>query len=144
MSESSLRSGVRGAAAVLLIASGVHATVHYRAFVDVASFDAPRRALMQAMRAYPILPRWGIDAWTMLCGYSVCFALLLMLCGTLLWWMGKHLDASRMRPLATATAIVLFAGVGLLALLDPMPVQMTVLSLAALFLTVGVLRGRLA
>jgi hypothetical protein len=142
VSESALRLGVRSAGSVLLIASGVHASVHYRAFVDTASFDAPRRALMQAMRAYAILPRWGVDAWTMLCGYSLCFAILLMLSGTLLWWMGKHLVATRLRPLATATALVLFTGVALLALLDPMPVQMSVLALAASCLGAGVLFGR--
>jgi hypothetical protein len=142
VSESTLRFGVRCAGSVLLIASGVHASVHYRAFVDTASFDAPRRALMDAMRAYAILPRWGVDAWTMLCGYSLCFALLLMLCGTLLWWMGKHLVAARLRPLATAASLVLFAGVALIALLDPMPVQMSVLALAALCLGMGVAAGR--
>jgi hypothetical protein len=143
VSESALRLGVRSAGSVLLISSGVHASVHYRAFVDTASFDAPRRALMQAMRGYAILPRWGVDAWTMLCGYSLCFALLLMLSGTLLWWMGKHLVANRLRPLATATALVLSAGVAVIALLDPMPVQMSVLALAAASLAAGALFGRI-
>ncbi|HEY6942655.1 LIC_13387 family protein [Dokdonella sp.] len=144
MSELALRLGVRSAGSVLLIASGVHASAHYRAFVDTASFDAPRRALMDAMRAYVILPRWGVDAWTMLCGYSLCFAILLMLCGTLLWWMGRHLAATRLRPLAAASALVLCVGIALIASLDPMPVQMSVLALAALCLVLGVLRGRVA
>ena len=142
MSETALRAGVRSAGSVLLIASGVHASVHYRAFVDTASFDAPRRALMEAMRAYAILPRWGVDAWSMLSGYSLCFAILLMLCGTLLWWMGKHLAAVRLRSLATATVLILCAGIALIAVLDPMPVQMSVLALAASCLGVGILRGR--
>lgn len=144
MSETALRAGVRSAGSVLLIASGLHASAHYRAFVDTSSFDAQRHALMAAMRAYAIQPRWGVDAWTMLSGYSLCFAILLMLCGTLLWWMGKHLPAARLRPLAAATALVLSAGIALIAVLDPMPAQMSVLALAALCAGVGAARGRVA
>jgi len=137
MSEPALRHGVRAGASVLLVASGVHATAHYRAFVRVDTFDAPRRALMAAMQAYEILPRWGINAWTMLSAYSLCFAILLMFGGTLLWWMGKELPAARLRPLASAAALVLFVGVTLLGLLDPAPVQMSILLIAALCLGVG-------
>ena len=144
MSEKTLRLGVRGAASVLLIASGVHGVAHYRAFVDEAAFDAPRRALMAAMRAYPILPRWHVDAWTMLCGYSLSFALLLMLSGTLLWWLGRELPPARLRALASATLLILAAAVVLLGIAGPMPVQMAVLALAAACLAVAVIAGRVA
>ena len=137
MSEPILRHGVRAAASVLLIASGVHATAHYRAFVRVDAFDAPHRALMTAMQAYEISPRWGINGWTMLCAYSLCFSILLMFGGTLLWWLGKELPANRLRPLAGAAAFVLFLGVAFLGLLDPAPVQMSILLMAALCLGVG-------
>lgn len=142
MSESVLRNGVRAAASVLLIASGVHATAHYRAYVRVDSIDAPRRALMAAMQAYEILPRWHVSAWTMLGAYSLCFAILLMFGGTLLWWMGGELPAARLRPLASAAAFVLILGVILLGLFDPAPVQMSILLIAALCLGTGGLFGR--
>jgi hypothetical protein len=142
MSESALRHGVRSGASVLLIASGVHATAHDRAFVHVDTLDAPRRALMTAMQAYEILPRWGVDAWTMLSAYSLCFAVLLMFGGTLLWWLGKELPAARLRPLAGAAALLLFVGVALLGLLDPAPVQMSILLIAALCLGAGSVFGR--
>ncbi len=142
MSEKTLRLGVRAAASVLLIASGVHGMAHYRAFVDEAAFDAPRRALMAAMRAYPILPRWQVDAWSMLRGYSLSFALLLMLSGTLLWWLGRELPAARLRALATATLLILVVAVVLLGVAGPMPVQMAILAVAALCLAAGVIGGR--
>lgn len=142
MSEKTLRLGVRAAASVLLIASGVHGVAHYRAFVDEAAFDAPRRALMAAMRAYPILPRWQVDAWSMLRGYSLSFALLLMLSGTLLWWLGRELPAARLRALATATLLILVVAVVLLGVAGPMPVQMAILAVAALCLAAGVIGGR--
>lgn len=141
MSEKVLRLGVRGAASVLLIASGVHAAAHYRAFVDEAAFDAPRRALMAAMRAYPVLPGWHVDAWTMLRGYSLSFALLLMLSGTLLWWLGRELPPARLRALATATLLILVVATVMLGMAEPMPVQMAILALAAACLAVAVLTG---
>jgi uncharacterized membrane protein YfcA len=141
MSESVLRNCVRAAASVLLIASGVHATAHYRVYVSGDSVDASRRALMTAMQAYEILPRWHVTAWTMLSAYSLCFAILLMFSGTLLWWMGKELQATRLRPLATAAAFVLFVGVALLGLLDPAPVQMSILAIAAICLAAGSVFG---
>ena len=144
MSEAKLRLGVRGAASVLLIASGVHGVAHYRAFVDEAAFDAPRRALMAAMRAYPILPRWQVDAWTMLRGYSLSFAILLMLSGSLLWWLGRELPRVRLRALATATLVILVVAVVLLGIAGPMPVQMVILALAALCLAIGVAASRAA
>jgi hypothetical protein len=144
MSESVLRHGIRAAASVLLIASGVHATAHYRAFVHVDTFDASRRALMASMQAYEILPRWRVSAWTMLSAYSLCFAILLMFGGTLLWWMGKELPAARLRPLAGAAAFLLFLGVAMLGLLDPAPVQMSILLIAALCLGLGSLFGRVS
>lgn len=137
MSESILRHSVRAAASVLLIASGVHASAHYRVYVSGDGGDAAQRALMAAMQAYEILPRWHVTAWTMLGAYSLCFAILLMFGGTLLWWMGKELPATRLRPLAGAAALVLFVGVALLGLLAPAPVQMSILLIAALCLGVG-------
>lgn len=137
MSEAVLRHGVRAAASVLLIASGVHAAAHYRVYVSGDSADAAHRALMAAMQAYEILPRWHVTAWTMLSAYSLCFAILLMFGGTLLWWMGKELPAMRLRPLASAASLVLFVGVGLLGVLAPAPVQMSILLIAALCLGVG-------
>jgi uncharacterized membrane protein YfcA len=128
---------VRSGASVLLIASGVHAAAHYRAFVDTTRFEADRLALMHAMQAYEILPRWHVSAWTMLCGYSLCFAILLMLSGSTLWWMARELAPQRLRPLAISTAIILFGGAALLAIADPVPVQMTILLLAALCLALG-------
>jgi hypothetical protein len=142
MSESVLRHGVRAAASVLLIASGVHATAHYRVYVSGDNVDASHRALMAAMQAHEILPRWHVTAWTMLSAYSLCFAILLMFSGTLLWWMGRELPAARLRPLAGAAAFVLFVGVALLGLLDPAPVQMSILLIAALCLGVGGFFGR--
>jgi uncharacterized membrane protein YfcA len=137
MSESVLRNCVRAAASVLLIASGVHATAHYRVYVSGDSVDASRRALMAAMKAYEILPRWHVTAWTMLSAYSLCFAILLMFSGTLLWWMGKELRPTRLRPLATAAALILFVGDVLLGLLDPAPLQMSILLIAAICLAAG-------
>jgi hypothetical protein len=137
MSESNLRHGVRAAASVLLIASGVHATAHYRVYVSVDGVDASHRALMAAMQAHEILPRWHVTAWTMLSAYSLCFAILLMFSGALLWWMGKELPAVRLRPLAGAAAFVLFLGVALLGLLAPAPVQMSILLIAAVCLGAG-------
>ena len=141
MSESVLRHGVRAAASVLLIACGVHATAHYRVYVIGDSVDASQRALMAAMQAHEILPRWHVTAWTMLSAYSLCFAVLLMFSGTLLWWMGKELPATRLRALAAAAALVLFIGVALLGLLAPAPVQMSILSIAALCLAAGSVFG---
>ena len=141
MSESMLRHSVRAAASVLLIASGVHATAHYRVYVSGDGGDAAQHALMAAMQAYEILPRWHVTAWTMLAAYSLCFAILLMFAGTLLWWMGKELPATRLRPFASGASLVLFVGVALLALLAPAPVQMSILLIAALCLGAGSVFG---
>jgi hypothetical protein len=142
VSETILRLGVRAAASVLLISSGVHATAHYRAYVNVDAFDASHRALMTTLQAYEILPRWHVNAWTMLCGYSVCFAILLMFSGATLWWMGRELPAARLRPLAIASAVLLFVGVAVLGLLDPIPMQMSILAIAGLALGLGGMLGR--
>ncbi|UXI68140.1 hypothetical protein [Tahibacter amnicola] len=132
MSETSQRRGIRLASRVFLIGSGMHAVLHYRFYVDTASMDASRRAVMRYLQGVVVVPRFGTTMWTILCMFSLCFAILLALTGTAYWWMAKDLPAARLRPLATASAWLCLGSTALVAGLYPVLHAVLILLLASL------------
>ncbi len=137
MSEAALRRGVKSAASVFLIAAGMHAAAHYRSYLDRAAETPARAEPRRELEAYEVLPAWHASAWTLLCMFSLCFALLLALAGTAYWWMGKELPAPRLRPLASASALLCFLGAALVAALHPLPQPVAILGLAGLCFALG-------
>ncbi len=144
MSEVALRRGVKAAASIFLISAGMHATAHYRYFIDRSTEDASRKQLRQVLEAHVVIPAWDATEWTVLCMFSLCFAILLVLAGTAWWWMAKDLPAPRLRSLATASALLCLLGTLLVALLHPMPQSIVILGLAGLSFMVASVFGRSA
>lgn len=142
MSETILRRGVKCAASIFLISAGMHTAAHYKYFVDRDGADAARGQLRQMMEAHIVLPSWHASEWTVLCMFSLCFAILLALAGTAWWWMAKELPAPRLRPLATASAILCLGGMLLVGLLHPMPQPIVILGLAGLSFVVASVMGK--
>jgi hypothetical protein len=94
------------------------------------------------MEAHMVLPGWHASAWTVLCMFSLCFALLLVLTGSAWWWMAKELPAPRLRPLAIASSLLCFIGVLLVVLLHPIPQPVVILGLAGLSFAAASAFGR--
>ncbi|MCQ4167541.1 LIC_13387 family protein [Tahibacter harae] len=132
MSELQQRRGIKFAAGVFLVSAGMQATAHYQFYVSDFVLDERRRAVIEAMKSYVLVPRLGTTLWTLHCMLSLCFALLLILAGTAYWWMGKDLPAARLRPLATASAWLCLAGCLLVAVAYPVPHAVAILLLAGL------------
>lgn len=142
MSEAALRRGVKAAASIFLISAGMHATAHYHYFIDRGSEDDSRARLRQVLEAHSVIPAWNATEWTVLCMFSLCFAILLALTGSAWWWMGKELPAPHLRALATASAMLCLFGALLVALLHPMPQPVVILGLAGLSFVAASLFGR--
>lgn len=142
MSESSMRRGVRVAAGVFLIASGMQAVAHYHFYLRADALDGPRRELVQALQNAVVVPAFGTTMWTVLCMFSLSFAILLALAGTAYWWMAKDLPAPRLRPLATASAWLCLAGTAAMALLHPVLHTVLILLFAGLGFSYASWSGR--
>jgi len=142
VSEAALRRGVKAAASIFLISAGMHATAHYHYFIDRGTEDASRTQLRQALEAHVVVPAWHATEWTVLCMFSLCFAILLMLTGSAWWWMAKELPAARLRALATASALLCCLGTLLVAVLHPMPQPIVIFALAGLSFSAASLFGR--
>lgn len=127
MNEPGLRRGIRIAASILLIAAGMHAVLHYHSYWQTSAFDERREAIMHAMQAYVVAPQFGTTLWTVLNMFSVAFAILLMLAGTAYWWLAKDMPATRLRPLATASAWLCLLGALLIAAVAPVAWGVTIL-----------------
>lgn len=132
MSELHLRRGTRFAAGVFLIAAGMHGMAHYQFYVSDFLMDPRRRALIEAMQSYVVVPRFGTTMWTLHCMFSLSFAVLLVLAGTAYWWMGKDLPAQKLRPLATASAVLCLGATVLMAVTYPVLQTVLILLLAGL------------
>ena len=142
MSEPSMRRGVRFAAGVFLIASGMQAVAHYHFYLSGAARGDAQRELMRVLQGYVVAPAFGTTMWTVLCMFSLAFAILLMLAGTAYWWMSKDLPAPRLRPLATASAWLCLAGTAALAILHPVLHAVLILLAAGLGFSYASWAGR--
>ena len=142
MSEPSMRRGIRFAAGVFLIASGMQAVAHYHFYIDDRSRGPAAQAIVQALQGYVVAPGFGTTLWTVLCMFSLMFAVLLALAGTAYWWMGKDLPAARLRPLATASAWLCLAATALVALLHPVLHAVVILLAAGLAFSYASWAGR--
>lgn len=132
MSELHQRRGIRFAAGVFLVSAGMQATAHYQFYVSDFALDERRRAVIEAMKSYVLVPRTGATLWTLHCMLSLSFALLLILAGTAYWWMAKDMPAARLRPLATASAWLCLGSCVLLAVSYPLLHAVLILLLAGL------------
>ena len=132
MSELHLRRGIKFAASVFLVSAGMQGMAHYQFYVSDFLLDDKRRAVVEAMKSYVLVPRLGTTLWTLHCMFSLSFALLLILAGTAYWWMGKDMPAQKLRPLATASAWLCLSGCLLLALTYPVLHAVLILLLAGL------------
>lgn len=132
MAELQLRRGIKFAAGVFLISAGMQAMAHYQFYVADTFMDERRRAVVEAMRSYVIVPRFGTTMWTLHCMFSASFAVLLILAGTAYWWMAKDMPVHKLRPLATASAWLCFAATLLMSLAYPVLHTVLILLLAAL------------
>lgn len=144
MSEPSMRRGVRAAAGVLLIASGMQAVVHYHFYLAQDAIDPARSELVRVLQNTVVAPAFGTTMWTVLCMLSLSYAILLALAGTAYWWMAKDLPAPRLRPLATASAWLCLAGTAALAVLHPVLHAVLILLFAGLGFSYASWRGRVA
>lgn len=142
MAELQLRRGIRFSAGVLLISAGMQAMAHYQFYVTDTLMDDRRRAVVDAMRNYVIVPRFNTTMWTLHCMFSASFAILLILAGTAYWWMAKDMPAQKLRPLATASAWLCFAGTVLIALAYPVLHTVLILLLAAFGFSYAAWGGR--
>jgi len=142
VSELALRRGVKSAASILLISAGIHAAAHYHYYLSDHADDAARNALKAVMQAHMVIPAWNASAWTVLCAFSLCIALLMGLCGTAFWWMGKDMPAARLRPLATASAGLCLISALLVLLLHPIPQPVVILGGAGVCFALGSIFGR--
>jgi hypothetical protein len=142
MAELQLRRGIRFAAGVFLISAGMQAMAHYQFYVTDALMDERRRAVIEAMRSYVIVPRFNTTMWTLHCMFSASFAILLILAGTAYWWMSKDMPVQKLRPLATASAWLCFAATVLIALAYPVLHTTLILLLAALGFSYAAWGGR--
>lgn len=144
MAEKHARRGIKFAAGVFLISAGMQAMAHYQFYVTDTFMDERRRVVVDAMRSYVLVPRFGTTLWTLHCMFSVSFAILLILAGTAYWWMAKDMPAQRLRPLATASAWLCFAATLLVALAYPVLQAVLILLLAALGFSYAAWSGRRA
>ncbi|MBL8297513.1 MAG: hypothetical protein JNN30_04100 [Rhodanobacteraceae bacterium] len=142
MAELHLRRGIRFAASVFLISAGMHAMAHYQYYVADLFADERRRAVVEAMQSYVIVPRFGTTMWTLHCMFSASFAVFLILTGTAYWWMAKDMPLQKLRPLATASAWLCFAATVLVSLAYPVLQTVLILLLAALGFSYAAWRGR--
>jgi len=142
MSEPSMRRGVRCAAGVFLIASGMQAVAHYHFYLNPATRGDAQREFVRVLQGYIVVPAFGTTMWTVLCMFSLAFAILLMLAGTAYWWMGRYLPAPHLRPLATASAWLCLTGTAALALLHPVLHAVLILLAAGLGFSYASWAGR--
>jgi hypothetical protein len=144
MSELHLRRGIKFAAGVFLIAAGMQAMAHYQFYVADSLMDERRRAVIEAMRSYVLVPRLGTTMWTLHCMFSLSFAVLLILAGTAYWWMAKDMPAQKLRPLATASAWLCLAATLLMAGAYPVLHTVLILLLAGLGFSWSAWGGRVS
>lgn len=144
MSESSMRRGIRFAAGTFLIASGMQAVAHYQFYLADRARGPAAQELVRALKGYVVAPAFGTTMWTVLCMFSLAFAILLMLAGTAYWWMAKDLPAPRLRPLATASAWLCLAGTAAMALLHPVLHTVLILLAAGLAFSYASWAGRIS
>jgi hypothetical protein len=136
------RRWYRFASAWLLVAAGGHLAAHWRFYLATDSFDAPRRAVMQAMQAYVVFPAWNASLWTVLQMFSLCFAILLALLGAQGWILAREGDPRALRRHAIRNALLCLAGALAVAVLHPLPQPLAILgAAAALFAASALARG---
>jgi hypothetical protein len=127
-----LRGWYRIASGLLLVAAGAHLVAHWRFYLDAASFDAPRRAVMAAMQSYVVFPPTGGTLWTVLQMFSLCFAILLAVLGTQGWILARECEPAALRRHAIRNALLCAIGALAVALLHPLPQPLLVLGAACM------------
>jgi hypothetical protein len=139
-----MRRGVRFAAGVFLIASGMQVVAHWHFYVDDRARGPAAQELVRAMQGYVVAPAFGTTMWTVLCMFSLMFAVLLLLAGTAYWWMGKELPAARLRPLATASAWLCLVSTAIVAVAHPVLHAVLILLAAGLAFSYASWAGRVS
>lgn len=120
----------RAGSTVLLLASGMQLALHWRLYVALDGFDAPRRELMRAMQSYELYGPLGTTMWTALGFFSLVYAGLLAVFGTSQWILAREADVRTLRRHALRDAVLL-AGLTLAATaLHPLPQGLVVMGLA--------------
>lgn len=137
-----MRRGIRCAAGVFLIASGMQAVAHYHFYLSDGARGPAQRELVRVLQAYVVAPAFGTTMWTVLCMFSLAFAILLMLAGAAYWWMAQYLPAPRLRPLATASAWLCLISTAAMAILHPVLHTVLILLAAGLAFSYASWRGR--
>ena len=123
----------KSASAVLLIASGMHLTQHWAAFVDATPSGEPaRRAALEAMQAYVVYAPLGTTLWTVLGAFSLGYAAALALFGTSQWILAREADPRTLRRHALRNAVLLLAATIAMFFLHPQPQLLFVFAASAL------------
>lgn len=122
----------RAGSALLLIASGMQLSLHWKLYVAVEGFDAPRRELMRAMQSYELYGPLGTTMWTALGFFSLAYAALLAVFGTSQWVLAREADPRTLRRHALRVAALLGGTTLAAAALHPLPQGLAVLALATL------------
>lgn len=106
--------------------------LHWRLYVAVDGFDAPRRELMHAMQAYELYGPLGTTMWTALGFFSLSYAALLAVYGTSQWILAREAEVRTLRRHALRSAVLLGGITLAAAALHPLPQGLAVLGLATL------------
>lgn len=107
--------------ALVLIAAGAHLTAHYSSFIAVGESAPARRAAIEAMRAYVVYPPLDISLWTVLGGFSLAYAAMLMLFGTTHWILAREAEPRALRRHALRNALLFALATLALCVLHPVP-----------------------
>lgn len=106
--------------------------LHWQLYVAVDGFDAPRRALMQAMQGYELYGPLGTTMWTALGFFSLAYAALLAVFGTSQWILARETEVRTLRRHALRNTLLLGGLTLAAAALHPLPQGIAVLALATL------------
>lgn len=136
------RRWYRIASGFLLVAAGGHLAAHWRFYLATDAFDAPRRAVMEAMQAYVVFPPTGATLWTVLQMFSLCFAILLALFGTQGWFLAREAESAALRRHAIRHTVLCFVAVLALAALHPVPQALAIFGGALLLFGASALSRR--
>ncbi len=117
--------------ALVLIAAGAHLTGHYRSFIAVDESAPARRAAIEAMRAYVVYPPLDISLWTVLGGFSLGYAAMLMLFGTTHWILAREAEPRALRRHALRNALLFALATLALCVLHPVPQAVFVFAAAS-------------
>ena len=84
------------------------------------------------MRAYPIWPSWGVSLWTILCMFSLMYALLLGIFGTGQWLLARECESLALRRHAWRNFMLCGLGAAVMGVSYPVPQALMTLSVVTL------------